>query len=241
MGRGATNLFVEKPLALSEHSRPAIELTNITSQTLSAWSPLTRCPPGAELPPPPSLASWPRPGWRTWSRSWRPRPSSSAPPRHTTQLRSQTPLCPASLPHVSLGTWHVMTTLSHQRVLSWHGLLSPWGRDMSWQHSLSSFSAHSPAAATSVCLGALPRLAFLSSSLCFFVLFSWLTTIGVSSASGNHTFLSILDTKICFLVTRLILNHDAREALKLKRKSDWGKVPRSINLLLTREARSFLG
>ena len=134
MGRGATNLFVEKPLALSEHSRPATELTNITPQTLSSWSPLTRCPPGAELPPPPSLASWPRPGWRTWSRSWRPRPSSSAPPRHTTQLRSQTPLCPGSLPHVSLGTWHVMTTLSHHSLLTHPPppRRSAWGRCPAW-------------------------------------------------------------------------------------------------------------
>ena len=81
MRRRATNLFVEKPLALSEHSQP--ELTNIIIPFMNRLaSPLTRCPPGARLPPDPWLASRPLcPGWRTWSPSWRPPPSSAASPR----------------------------------------------------------------------------------------------------------------------------------------------------------------
>ena len=67
-------------------------------------------------------------------------------------------------------------------------LVTPW-RKWQWYFLVIIFVLLSPAAATSACLGALPRLAFLSSSLCFFVLLSWVTTIGVSSASVNHKFL----------------------------------------------------
>ena len=192
MRQGATNLFVEKPLALSEHSQP--ELTNIIIQMYDLWphlrhnvllgrgAPLTRARPLCGL---------------------RARDGGHD-SRHEGLCRPSPGLLAAGL---RPGVWdHVPSP----GLLS---LVSPWANFTILSSAHHIFSRVSPAAATSACLGALPRLAFLSSSLCFFVLLSWVTTIGVSSASGNHKFLRISDDNMfydCHCWCWLLENHEAQ-------------------------------